>query len=41
MGKAEVEAFLIHLAVEGNVSASTQNHVPNRGGRDVISPLNA
>jgi integron integrase len=25
MGKAEVEAFLSHLAVEGNVSASTQN----------------
>ena len=25
MGKAEVEAFLSHLAVEGNVSASTRN----------------
>jgi integron integrase len=25
MGKAEIEAFLIHLAVEGQVSASTQN----------------
>jgi site-specific recombinase XerD len=25
MGKAEVEAFLSHLAVESNVSASTQN----------------
>ena len=25
MGRAEVEAFLSHLAVEGNVSASTQN----------------
>src|SRR5512141_503166 len=25
MGAAEVEAFLTHLAVEGNVSASTQN----------------
>lgn len=25
MGKSEVEAFLSHLAVEGNVSASTQN----------------
>ncbi|MGF1497887.1 MAG: integron integrase [Elainellaceae cyanobacterium] len=25
MGNAEVEAFLTHLAVEGNVSASTQN----------------
>jgi integron integrase len=25
MGKAEVEGFLSHLAVEGNVSASTQN----------------
>jgi len=26
MGVAEVEAFLTHLAVEGRVSASTQNH---------------
>jgi hypothetical protein len=25
MGAAEVEAFLTHLAVEGKVSASTQN----------------
>lgn len=25
MGAAEVEAFLTHLAVEGNVAASTQN----------------
>ena len=25
MGRAEVEAFLTHLAVEGNVAASTQN----------------
>lgn len=25
MGAAEVEAFLSHLAVEGNVAASTQN----------------
>jgi hypothetical protein len=25
MGKAEIEAFLTHLAVEGQVSASTQN----------------
>lgn len=25
MGSAEVEAFLTHLAVEGQVSASTQN----------------
>ncbi len=25
MGQAEVEAFLTHLAVEGNVAASTQN----------------
>lgn len=25
MGEAEVEAFLTHLAVDGNVSASTQN----------------
>lgn len=25
MGTAEIEAFLIHLAVEGNVAASTQN----------------
>ena len=25
MGKAEIEAFLTHLAVEGRVSASTQN----------------
>jgi len=25
MGKVEIEAFLTHLAVEGNVSASTQN----------------
>ncbi len=27
MGKAEVEAFLSHLAVESNVSASMQNQV--------------
>jgi len=25
MGKAEIEAFLTHLAVEGEVSAATQN----------------
>lgn len=25
MGKAEIEAFLTHLAVEGNVAPSTQN----------------
>lgn len=25
MGKAEIEVFLTHLAVEGQVSASTQN----------------
>ncbi|MFM7448289.1 MAG: phage integrase N-terminal SAM-like domain-containing protein, partial [Leptolyngbyaceae cyanobacterium] len=25
MGNAEIEAFLTHLAVEGQVSASTQN----------------
>ncbi len=25
MGAGEVEAFLTHLAVEGNVAASTQN----------------
>jgi site-specific recombinase XerD len=25
IGKAEIEAFLTHLAVEGQVSASTQN----------------
>ena len=25
MGKAEVSAFLTHLAVDGNVSSSTQN----------------
>ncbi len=25
MGKAEIEAFLTHLAVEGQVAASTQN----------------
>ena len=25
MGRAEVEAFLTHLAVEGNLAASTQN----------------
>ena len=25
MGKDEIEAFLTHLAVEGNVAASTQN----------------
>ncbi|MBW4650585.1 MAG: phage integrase N-terminal SAM-like domain-containing protein [Kastovskya adunca ATA6-11-RM4] len=25
MGKSEIEAFLTHLAVEGQVSASTQN----------------
>ncbi len=25
MGKAEIEAFLTHLAVEGQISASTQN----------------
>ena len=56
MGKVEVEAFLTYLAVEGKVSASTQNqafnailvktamiytHVLNRGGRGVISPLDA
>jgi hypothetical protein len=50
MGVAEVEVFLGHLAVVGNVAASTQNqalsallliytHVMNRGGRGVISPL--
>ncbi len=29
MGKAEVEAFLTDLAVEGKVSASTQNQAFN------------
>jgi hypothetical protein len=28
MGWAEIEAFLTDLAVNGNVSASTQNHRP-------------
>ncbi|MFO0964985.1 MAG: phage integrase N-terminal SAM-like domain-containing protein [Gemmataceae bacterium] len=28
MGAAEVEQFLTHLAVQGNVSASTQNQAP-------------
>lgn len=27
MGNAEIEAFLTHLAIEGQVSASTQNQV--------------
>lgn len=29
MGKAEVEAYLLHLAVERNVAASTQNQALN------------
>lgn len=29
MGQAEIEAFLTHLAVEGNVAASTQNQAFN------------
>ena len=53
MGLTEVEAFLTHLAVDGLVSASTQNqalsallfmiytHVLNQGGRGVLSPLDA
>ena len=34
MGKEEVGAFLTHLAVEGNVSSSTQNQV--RDGRQTL-----
>ena len=29
MGKTEIEAFLTHLAVQGNVAASTQNQAMN------------
>jgi site-specific recombinase XerD len=29
MGPAEIESFLSHLAIEGNVSASTQNQAFN------------
>jgi len=29
MGKAEIEAFLTHLAVEGQIAASSQNQVLN------------
>jgi len=29
MGKAEIESFLTHLAVERNVAASTQNQALN------------
>ncbi len=29
MGVPEIEAFLTHLAVEGNVASSTQNQVFN------------
>lgn len=45
MGKPEVEAFLTALAVERNVTASTQNQALSallflyRGGRGVASPL--
>lgn len=51
LGAVEVTAFLSDLAVRGKVSASTQNqalsttmiytHVLNRGGRGVLSPLDA
>ena len=50
MGKPEAEAFLTHLVIKRNVASSTQNqafnailflynHVLNRGGRGVRSPL--
>jgi hypothetical protein len=39
MGSAEIEAFLTDLAVNQKVAASTQNHVLNRGGKGVRSPL--
>ena len=50
MGKAEIEAFLSHLAIRLNVAASTQNqafnallflykNVLNKGGKAVYSPL--
>lgn len=48
IGKQDVEPFLSHLAVERLVAASPQNQtlsamspVLNRGGRGVVSPLDA
>lgn len=41
MGAAEVERFLTHLAVEGNVAASTQNQALSAllFRESVVSPL--
>lgn len=48
MGVLEMEAYLSHLTVQRNVSASTQNQAKSallflykRGGRGVVSPLDA
>jgi hypothetical protein len=47
IGTAEVEAFLTHLAVDGQVSASTQNQalstllfcIKNVGGRFTVTKM--
>ena len=39
MGRVEVEAFLTHLAVEGNLAASTQNPCTERSRSEALSAL--